>query len=157
MLQHNEQETRQRFMLIEQHMTKSLKQLEQTFAMQLSGLARTLAQLQQSTEDFRQSTAVRDQDLDRALQQMQSQFSQYEQLLPLLPYTQQRLVSEQDIAAWSQTLADLEARLHTDQQHELARYQPLLSLLSPERLEVLARLLADKETFSEKDGQRRMQ
>lgn len=132
-----EQETRERCIAIEQRATDGLKQLEQTFDKQLNLLAETLAQVRQSSENFRQSIALREHDRNLALSQMQTQMQQYEQLLPLLPYAQQRLVSEQDIAAWSQRF--------THQQRELERYQPLLALLSPERLEILARLLANEE------------
>ncbi|HXR66540.1 MAG TPA: hypothetical protein VN729_11485 [Ktedonobacteraceae bacterium] len=139
-LQNMQQEALARFVTIEQRLTKGLQEFEQTFDARLSELTKMLEQVQASSESWHQSTATRDQDLKHALYQQQTQIDQHEQLLPLLPYAQQRLATQQDMARWSQALVDLETRLRTAQQRELERYHPLLDLLTPERLEALARL-----------------
>jgi hypothetical protein len=139
-LQIMQQEAGARFVTIEQRLAKGLQELEQTFDARLSELTKMLEQVQASSESWHQSTATRNQDLEHALYKQQTQIDQHEQLLPLLPYVQQRLATQQDMARWSQALVDLETRLRTAQQRELEHYHPLLDLLTPERLEAFTRL-----------------
>ena len=142
-IQRVEQEAQQRFLTIEQRVTENLKKIEQKFVTQFNAVTEAIAQIQQANEHFRQHTALREQDRDLTIQHMQTQLNQHAQLLPLLPYVQQRLVSEQEIALWSQLLAA--------QQRELERYQPLLTFLSPEHLEALTRLLAHELATNKQD------
>ncbi len=154
-LQNMQQETGARFVTIEQRLAEGLLRLEQTFDERLGELAQMIEDMQASNERLRQSTAARDQDLEHALYRQQTQIDQHKQLLPLLPYVQQRLATQQDLARWSQALVDLEARLRTAQQRELERYHPLLpllDLLGPERLEALTRLAINGAVVPPEDG-----
>jgi hypothetical protein len=153
-LQNMQQEAGARLVSTEQRLAKGLQELEHTFDARLSKLTKMLEQAQASSESWRQSTAARDQDLEHAVYRQQTQIDQHEQLLPLLPYVQQRLATQQDMAGWLQSLVDLETRLRTTQQRELERYDPLLpllDLLTPERLEVLARLAMNGAVVPTKD------
>ena len=154
-LQRVEQEAQQRLGDVEQRVTAGLQQLAQDVDARLINLRQTLTQIQQSHESLRQSIMVRDLEVDREFQRQQALLHRYEQLMPLLPYTRQHLLVEQDIATWSQALIDLEARLRVAQQHEFEHYrplQPLLDVLSPERLAVLTRLLINEEGSNTKNG-----
>jgi hypothetical protein len=79
--------------------------------------------------------------LAEQLAQQQEQLQRQARLLPLLPYAEQRLLTEQDERAWEQALAALEGRLSAGQHQHIAQYQPLLTLLSPARVQALEHML----------------
>jgi chromosome segregation ATPase len=147
-LQQIEQNAQDRLTLAEQRLTSNLEASTKATGEQLTHLASQLSLLQQAYEDLSQRLTTRDQELHQETQEQQRQLDQLAQLLPLLPYAGQPLLTEQSVSAWAQELADLEARLLIAQQNELVRYQPLLALLVPERLEALERLLTEKTVVS---------
>lgn len=139
-LQYAAQETRKQFMALEQRIAGDLEKHVQKVDGQFVELAEQLTRLRQSAEDWYQSATIQKREIDSVLQQQQARLDQHTQLLPLLPYAQQRLVTE---PAMAEALMELETRLLAAQIHKQARYQPLLNLLTPERLEILAGLLAE--------------
>ncbi|HEX7733306.1 MAG TPA: hypothetical protein VF458_00530 [Ktedonobacteraceae bacterium] len=152
-----EQETQERLHDLEQRLTTYFQQFTRSTDAQFASLTQALAQVQQSSENasqalenLRRDTTLREQELTRSLQQQQARLDQLQQLLPLLPYAGQNLATGQDIAAWSHALTELESRLLAARQRELERYQPLLALLAPERLDTLVRLLAAQENQTKK-------
>lgn len=147
MLQQAEQEMEERLTAFEQriiHMVSDLESSVQITNQQVATLTEKLALAQQFAENLSQSVAKRDRDLASLLQQQQAQLDRHAQLLPLLPYAGQRLVTQEDASEWARALANLENRLLAEQRREFARYQPLLSLLAPEHLDALMRLIQEK-------------
>jgi len=144
-LQEVKQTANEHLAACEQRMADSLAEQTRQFDVQLVALNAKLASAQHKVEQLEQRLSERDQELARELQSQQEQLGQHAQLLPLLPYTQQSLLTAQDEQRWTQKLAEMEARLLAAQRQEQARYQPLLALFTSERLETLARLLADDD------------
>jgi chromosome segregation ATPase len=148
MFQQAEQETRKQLAAFEQRIMQIAGDLERSMQLtrqQVDSLTEKLSLSQQFAEDLSQSIIARDRELDRLLQQQQTQLSHLTRLLPLLPYAGQRLVTGEDASEWKQALIDLETRLLREQRQELARYQPLLSLLSPAHWDALMRLIQEKQ------------
>ena len=140
-----EQAANEHLAACEQRMTASLAEQTRQFEARLVILNAQLAAAQSKVEQLEQHLSERDQAIARELQSQQRQLGQHAQLLPLLPYAQQSLLTTQDEQRWTQALAEMEARLLAVQRQEQARVQPLLALFTPERLEALARLLADDD------------
>ncbi|HEY0752505.1 MAG TPA: hypothetical protein VGD98_00885 [Ktedonobacteraceae bacterium] len=143
-----EQEAQRRLLGQEQALTDRLQQFTHASEERFTELAQTLASIQQASADSQltiESLRLRERELVHELQQQQERFQRLEQLLPLLPYAGKRLATAQDSAAWEQAQGALESRLLATQQREREHYQPLLDLLSPERLAILTRLLAEQE------------
>lgn len=90
---------------------------------------------------MQQDISSHKQQIKATLDEQQTQLDRQSQLLPLLPYVGQQLITEQSMAEWTQEWANLETRLMATQKNELARYQPLLTLLHPQRLAQLEQLL----------------
>jgi hypothetical protein len=139
----------ERFQQIEQEMHTLLQSLEhgvhaaldqhtRECAQGLTGLAEQLARAEQFAERLRQETLAREDTLEHAREQQQAQLDRQARLLPLLPYVEQRLLTGQDALVWEQALSDLEHRLSAGQ-------QPLLSLLTPARLQALGQLLDERQ------------
>ncbi len=148
MFQQAEQETKKQQAAFEQRIMQIAGDLERSMQLtrqQVDSLTEKLSLSQQFAEDLSQSIIARDRELDQLLQQQQTQLSHLTRLLPLLPYVGQRLVTEEDTSEWTQALLDLETRLLREQRQELARYQPLLSLLSPAHWDTLMRLIQEKQ------------
>jgi hypothetical protein len=159
-LQNIEQELQTRLRTLEQRVSESLQQTAQAceaplhdlrqaikaLDTQLADQATVLTQTRQSTERLLQNRATRDQEFTHILQRQQVQINQHERLLPLLPYLQRGLATQQDIAVCLHSIADLEDRLLTLQQPNTRSLLPLLDLLSPQRLEILLRLIEREET-----------
>ncbi len=144
--QQAERETQARFAALEQQLAGEMEKQARVIEEQLASLTQQLSQLQQFSESLQQEIAVQKAEQAHFIQLQQAQSKQLAQLLPLLPYAGQALLTEQDRAAWTQALSGLEQRLFTERQNEFARYQPLLSLLTPEHLVALARLLDEKKS-----------
>lgn len=145
--QQAEQEAHERLAALEQQLTDRLETASRALDAQLQTLTAQVAHLQQSSESLSQQVTLQKDEQARLFQQQQAQLEQLEQLtqlFPLLPYAHQALLTREDGLIWTQGLLDLEQRLtagQQEQQNALARFQPLLDLLSPERLETLTRLL----------------
>lgn len=142
----------ERFQQIEQEVYTLLKELEQRVgdaleqhthecAQHLTDLTQQLDRLEQFSARLRQDVLERERELERKQEHQQEQLDRHNRLLPLLPYVEKRLLTEQDARAWEQTLAGLSA----SQQQHFAQYQPLLSLLSTARLETLKQLLDERQ------------
>lgn len=136
--QQAQEQTRQQLLQQEQRLHDDLKNARQTTAIQLQQLTEQIATLQQTDESLKSEIAAKRQDLARITQHQQAQLDEHAQLLPLLPYSGQRLVNEQDLAECRLALTSLEQRLLAEQE----RYRLLLPLLTPERLAALEQLLA---------------
>lgn len=143
--QQAEQETRAHLSKLEQQVAGTLEQHAQDFAGRFTVLADWLSRLQQLAEQMRHDAIERERELERMLEQKQKQLDHHARLLPLLPYVEKHLLTEQDEVAWRQMLATVEHRISAELQQQLAQYQPLLRLLSPERLEVLAQILDERQ------------
>lgn len=135
-----EQEARTWQRAFEQRVNDTLEQHTHACMQRVTGLAEQLARLEQSSERLNQDVLGRERELERLLEQQQQQLNQQARLLPLLPYTEKRLLTEQDEMAWGQALAALDQRLSVEGQR-FAQYQPLLSLLTPARLKALEQIL----------------
>ncbi len=142
-LQQAERDASKRQTAYEQQLTSSLESYVKKLDARLTTVTEQFSLAQQSSEQLTRSITTRNQNVDSVLERQQTQLDQHAQLLPLLPYAQQRLLTEQTMSEWTQALAALEHRLLTAQQQALAPYQPLLALLAPEHLETLAQLLKD--------------
>lgn len=149
--QQAEQETHARITALAQQFTAQLEEQARKDEEQYTALARQIIQLQQGSDNLSRGVAAQQDEQTRILEQQKTQGEQLARLLPLLPYARQTLLTEQDRLTWMQAFANLEQRLIAEQQHELARYQPLLDLLSPEHLASLARLL-DEKTSSQRQA-----
>jgi chromosome segregation ATPase len=149
-LQQIAEEARGQLILLEQYVASSLETSTRATSEHLAGQARQIADLQQTYEQVNQTLATRDQRLERALQDQQRQLDQHAQLLPLLSYVNKKLVTEQSLAEHGEALAEMEARLQAAHRSEFARYQPLLALLEPARLEALGRLLDEVVSANKK-------
>ncbi len=143
-LQRVEQEIRVHLSKLEQQISGALEQHAQHVAGRFASLAEQLSRLQHFSEQIQHDMTERARELERGLEQQQQQLDQHALLLPLLPYVEKRLLTEQDEVAWRQALAAEEHRISTGIQQQFAQYQPLLNLLTPERLELLAHLLDER-------------
>lgn len=149
--QQAEQETHARFTALAHQFTARLEEQARKNEDQYTALTRQLAHLQQASDNLSRGIAAQKDELARIFEQQEAQGEQLTRLLPLLPYVHQTLLTEQDRLVWTEAFARLEQRLFAEQQRELARYLPLLDLLSPERLAFLTRLL-DGKTSSEREA-----
>jgi chromosome segregation ATPase len=147
--QQAEQETLAHLSKLEQHITNALEQQAQDFAGHLAVLAEQLSQLRQFSEQIQHDMLAHRQALERTLEQKQEQLARLARLLPLLPYVEKRLLTEQDEVAWKQALAAVERRVFAELHRQLVPYQPLLNLLSTERLESLVQLLDERRARPE--------
>jgi chromosome segregation ATPase len=147
--QQAEQETRAHLSKLEQHITDALEQQAQDFAGHFALLAEQLSQLRQFSEQIQHDMLEHRQALERTLEQKQEQLDRLARLLPLLPYVEKRLLTEQDEVAWKQALAAVERRVFAELHRQLVPYQPLLNLLSTERLESLVQLLDERRARPE--------
>jgi chromosome segregation ATPase len=147
--QQGAQESRTYLRKLEQQITGALEQQAQNFAGHLAVLAEQLAQLRRFSEQIQHDMLAHGQALERTLEQKQEQLERLARLLPLLPYVEKRLLTEQDEVAWKQALATIEGRVFAEVQRQLVPYQPLLTLLSTERLESLVQLLDERRTRPE--------
>jgi chromosome segregation ATPase len=144
-----EQETRAYLSKFEQHITGALEQQAQDFAGHLAVLAEQLSQLRLFSEQMQHDTLAHRQALEHTVEQKQEQLNLHARLLPLLPYVEKRLLTEQDEVAWKQALATVERGVFAELQRHLVPYQPLLNLLSTERLESLVQLLDERRARPE--------
>jgi len=144
-----EQETHAHLSSLEQQITGMLEQQAQDFAGHMAALTEQLAQLRHFSQQIQHDMLAHRQALERTLEQEQEQLDQLARLLPLLPYVEKRLLTEQDEGVWKQALEAVERRMGAELQHQLAPYQPLLKLLPPERVEILGQLLDERQTRPE--------
>lgn len=139
-------ETQARFAALEQQFTGRLEAQARMIEEQFASLTQQLSQLQQFSESLKQEITLQKTEQIHFIQLQQAQGEQLARMVPLLPYAGQSLLTEQDRSAWMQAFSNLEQKLFAEQQNEFARYQPLLTLLTPERLTTLARLLDEKKS-----------
>ncbi|MEO7019067.1 MAG: hypothetical protein ABI234_02835 [Ktedonobacteraceae bacterium] len=146
-VQRIEQDTLTAITLCQENIMSKLDGYKQTTEVQLSGLVNHISLVQQAAESVRQDGIAQRQEWEQVIQQQQTQIDLHAQLIPLLPYVGQRLVTEPMVSQWNQELVALEMRLATAHKEELAGDQPLLAFLRvPGRLEALERLLAEDIT-----------